>query len=145
MATAEEIARRVEEVDTARSAKRSTVAQQISELAQRRTVLVDQLENVEGELGDVLADAQDVIDVNELAEFTDVKAGDLTRWLASRTATRVKRRKPATSSSRAHGDASRAVAVSGTLRAGQTPAPREPATTPAGASDRTERIAAQVT
>jgi len=57
IATAEEIDRRVEAADTARRAKRSAAAKEVGELAQRRTVLAEQLAEVERQLGEVLADA----------------------------------------------------------------------------------------
>ncbi|MFS8104664.1 hypothetical protein LFM09_46935 [Lentzea alba] len=95
MATPEEIRQRVEEADTARSARRAAAAQQVGELAQRRAAIVAQLAEVERELGEVVADAQDVIDVDELAAFTDLKPSDLTGWLAGHKPSRGKRRKAA--------------------------------------------------
>ncbi|WP_414944881.1 hypothetical protein [Amycolatopsis sp. cmx-11-32] len=98
MATIEEIERRVAEADSARSAKRSATAQQIGELAQHRAVIAKNLSDIERELGDVLAAAGDVINVDELARFTDVAAADLTRWLTARTSPRTttttKRKRP---------------------------------------------------
>lgn len=96
MATAEEIRRRVEDTDTARSAKRSAAAEQIGELAARRATIAEQLDDIERQLGDVLAAARDVMDIDELARFTDVPAADLTRWLAARKPTRAKRKRPTT-------------------------------------------------
>lgn len=93
MATPEEIRRRVEQADTARSARRATAAQQIVELAQRRAAITEQLTDIEHQLGEVLAGAEDVIDVGELAEFTDLKPADLTTWLAGRKS--IRRRKQA--------------------------------------------------
>jgi hypothetical protein len=95
MATTEEIQRRVEEADSARSVRRSAAAQQVGELAQLRAALVDQLDDIDRELGDVLVAAQEVIDVTELAQFTDVPADDLTRLLERRKATATKRKKSA--------------------------------------------------
>jgi hypothetical protein len=95
VATTEEIRRRIEEADTARSAKRAAAAQQVGELAQRRAALAVQLADIERELGDVLAAARDVIDINELARFTDVPAADLMRWCDGRRTTRTKRKKSA--------------------------------------------------
>lgn len=103
MATPEEIRQRVEEADTARSARRAAAAQQVGELAQRRAEIVAQLAEVERELGEVVAGAQDVIDVDELAAFTDLKPSDLTGWLAGHKPSRGKRRKATTTTS-AHGD-----------------------------------------
>ncbi|WP_246127720.1 hypothetical protein [Amycolatopsis rhizosphaerae] len=91
--TTDEIQRRVEEADTARSAKRSEAARQVGELAQRRAAVAAQLEDIERQLGDVLAGAQEVIDIDELARFTDVPAADLTRWLTARTTSRPKRKR----------------------------------------------------
>lgn len=85
MATTEEIARRVEQADAARSAKRAAAAQRVGELAQRRAALAEQLDDIERQLGDELAAAQEVMDVDELASFTDVPAAALSRWLTART------------------------------------------------------------
>jgi hypothetical protein len=95
MVTTDEIQRRIEEADAARSAKRSAAAQQVGELAQRRAALAEELEDLERQLGDVLAAARDVMDVEELARFTDVPVADLTRWLEARKTPRTKRKKPA--------------------------------------------------
>ena len=94
MATTEEIEHRVAEADAARSVKRSAAAQRIGDLAQRRAAIAEQLREVERELGEVLAEAADVIEIDELARFTDVPAADLTRWLGSRESRRPKRNKP---------------------------------------------------
>ncbi|MGX7828997.1 hypothetical protein ACTG9Q_28310 [Actinokineospora sp. 24-640] len=96
MATPEEIRQRVEKADTARSARRAAAAQQVGELAGRRAAILAQLTEVERELGEVVADAQDVIDVDELAAFTDLKPSDFTGWLAGRKPGRGKRKKAAT-------------------------------------------------
>jgi hypothetical protein len=96
MATPEEIRQRIEQADTARSARRAAAAQQVGELAGRRAEIVAQLAEVERELGEVVAGAQDVIDVDELAAFTDLKPSDLNAWLAGRKPSRGKRRKAAT-------------------------------------------------
>lgn len=99
MTTAEEIERRVQQFDTARSARRAAAARQVGELAGRRATIVTQLAEVERQLGEVVADAQDVIDVDELAAFTDLKPSDLTRWLTGHKPARGKRRKAATATS----------------------------------------------
>lgn len=96
MATPEEIRQRIEQADTARSARRAAAAQQVGELAQRRAGIVAQLTDVERELGKLVADAQDVIGVDELAAFTDLKPSDLTAWLAGYKPSRGRRRKPTT-------------------------------------------------
>jgi hypothetical protein len=91
----DEIRRRVEEADIARSATRSAAAQHIGELARRHATIADQLADIERQLGDALAEAQAVIDIPELARFTEVSPADLTRWLTNRKPTRAKRKKPA--------------------------------------------------
>lgn len=94
MPTPDEIQRRIEENDTARSAKRAAVAKRVGELAQHRAATAEQLADIERELGDVLVDAQDVIGVDELAKFTDIAATDLTQWLTARTTRKTTRSKP---------------------------------------------------
>lgn len=145
MATPEEIRQRVEHADTARSARRATAAQQIGELARRRAAIAEQLQDVEHQLGDVLASAQDVIDIDELAEFTDVKAADLTHWLAGRKPARTKRKKPnaATSGTDTPGDASRGPSAPGTSTTGHVSTLPESAVVPVGASAPSERAAVQ--
>ncbi|MEV0675897.1 hypothetical protein AB0I60_05165 [Actinosynnema sp. NPDC050436] len=96
MATPEQIRRRVEETDLARSARRAAAAQQVGELAGHRAAILAQLAEVERALGEVVADARDVIDVDELATFTDLKPSDLTGWLAGHKPGRGRRRKAAT-------------------------------------------------
>jgi hypothetical protein len=97
MATAEEIKRRVEQTDTARSAQRATAAQEVGALAQRRAVVAEQLADIDAQLGDVLAEASKVMSIDELAAFTDIPAADLTQWLTARKTARTKRKpRPAT-------------------------------------------------
>lgn len=96
-ATTEEIERRVEEADIARSAKRIATAKRVGELAHLRAEAAQKLADIERELGNVLAEASDVISVNELATFTDVPATDLNQWLNGHKATRPKRRRMPTS------------------------------------------------
>ncbi|WP_309114713.1 hypothetical protein [Saccharothrix sp.] len=95
MATPEEIRRRVETADTARSTRRADTAQKIAELAQQRAQIVQQLGEVDRALAAVLAEAQDVMDIDELAEFTDLKPADLNQWLGRRRSGRGKRTKTA--------------------------------------------------
>ncbi len=78
--TDDEITRRLEERDSARSARRQRAAATVGELARRHTDLAGQLADLERELGEVLTSAGDVIDVPELAAVTDVPAADLTHW-----------------------------------------------------------------
>ena len=93
MATTEEIRQRVEQADTVRSARRSAAAQQVGELARHRATLAEKLADIERQLGDALAAASDVIDIDELARFTDVSASELTHWLSSRKTTRTRRKR----------------------------------------------------
>jgi hypothetical protein len=139
MATPEEIRQRVEKADTARSARRAAAAQHVGELAQRRAAILAQLAEVERELGEVVADEQDVIDVDELAAFTDLKPSDLTGWLAGHKPGRGKRRKAAA----VPGTRSDSRRASGprTSTQGQAPDSREGSTTTG--SDASKRLAAQ--
>ncbi|WP_216211081.1 hypothetical protein [Amycolatopsis aidingensis] len=89
MATTDEIERRVAEADAARSARRTAAAKRVGELAQRRAAVAEELRAIERELGDALATDSDVIDVDELAQFTDVPAAELTRWLTNRKPVRA--------------------------------------------------------
>jgi hypothetical protein len=83
MITTDEIERRVERADAEKSAKRTAAAREVGELAHRRTALAEELAEVERKLGEVLAAAADVISIDELTEFTDVPAADLTSWLTA--------------------------------------------------------------
>ncbi|WP_020638787.1 hypothetical protein [Amycolatopsis balhimycina] len=81
MIMTDEIERRVEKADAEKSARRTAAAREVGELAHRRAALAEELAEVERKLGTVLVAAADVIGIDELAEFTDVPAADLTRWL----------------------------------------------------------------
>jgi len=83
MITTDEIERRVEKVDAEKSARRTAAAREVGELARRRAAFAEQLADTERKLGTVLVAAADVIGIDELAEFTDVPAADLTRWLSA--------------------------------------------------------------
>jgi hypothetical protein len=134
IATAEEIDRRIETADTARRAKRSAAAKEVGELAQRRAALAEQLDEVERQLGEVLADASDVLDIDELARFTNIPPGDLTGWLTAQKPSRTKRKKPAVG---ARGDTGRGSSgAKATTTNGQVAAPPNPAV------PRTETVAA---
>ncbi|WP_205661200.1 hypothetical protein [Amycolatopsis vastitatis] len=78
--TDEEITRRLQETDSARSTRRAQAATTVGELARRHAELADQLGEIERQVGAALTAAADVIDVPELAQVTDVPADDLTRW-----------------------------------------------------------------
>lgn len=142
MATPEEIRRRVEQADTARCAARSAAAQQVGELAQRRAGIVEQLDEVERQLGDVLVVAQEVIGIDELVQFTDVPAADLTRWLTARTSARAKRKRPGADA--AHSETRRKPAGARAGSARQAAAVPEPAVPPVGAADTSARVTAEV-
>jgi hypothetical protein len=88
MASLDEIARRVQDTDTPRTARRSAAARQVGELAARRAGVVAALDEIEHQLGDVLIDTEDVIGDDELARFTDIKKADLARWRAVARAAR---------------------------------------------------------
>ncbi|MCC8245028.1 hypothetical protein [Saccharothrix luteola] len=141
MTTPEEIRRRVEQTDAARSVRRAAAAQQVGELAHRRAAIIEQLEDVERELGDVLAEAQDVIGVDELARFTDLKPADLTAWVTGRRTGRGKRKKT-TGASSTRSDMRRSSGSRTSATPGQAPGPREGLGS-AGAQDAPERLVAQ--
>ena len=145
MATTEEIQRRVEQADTARSAKRAAAAQQVGELAARRTAIAEQLNEIEGQLGDVLAAASDVMDIDELARFTDLPAPDLTRWLMARKPARTKRKKPAAGAPGTESDTNRGPSAARTPTAGQASPLPEPAVPRIGAVDLPARVMAEMT
>jgi hypothetical protein len=144
VATTEEIERRVEEADATRHAKRSAAAQQVGELAQRRAVIAEQLGDIEGQLGDVVAAAQEVMDIDELARFTDVPAADLTRWLTARKPARTKRKKPAAGAPGTENDTSRGPSAARTPTAGQASTLPEPAAPRPGTADAPARVPAEV-
>lgn len=144
MATTEEIERRVEEADAARSARRSATAKQVGELAQRRAAIAEQLRNIEQELGDVLAESSDVIEIDELARFTEVPAADLTRWLNDRKTTRTKRKKPAGGASGTKSATSRGPSTAGAPTAGQASTPQEPPMPRDSTANAPTRVTAEV-
>ncbi|PPK63370.1 hypothetical protein V5P93_002339 [Actinokineospora auranticolor] len=93
MLTPEQIRQRVADADTSRSARRAAAAQQVFELAQRRAEVVEQLDGVERDLGHVLAETAEIMDLDELAGFTGLKAAELTAWLAGHKPARGGRRR----------------------------------------------------
>lgn len=143
MATTDEIERRVEEADAARSARRSAAAKQVGELAQRRATIAEQLRHIEQELGDVLAESSDVMEIDELARFTDVPAADLTRWLNDRKTTRTKRKKPTGGASGTKNPTSRP-STAAAPAAGQVAAPHEPPAPRDSTANPLARVAAEV-
>ena len=121
VATVEEITHSIEEEDGARTVRRAAAATRVGELARRRAAVVEQLNDLERELGDVLAESSDVIEIDELARYTKVKAADLARWLNERRPPRARRKRssaepPSGEASRSRGlqtaTANRSAAVS---------------------------------
>ncbi|AXB46130.1 MULTISPECIES: hypothetical protein [Pseudonocardiaceae] len=145
MATTEEIERRVEQADAARSAKRAAAAKRVGELALLRAEVAEKLGDVERELGDVLAESSDVISVDELAKFTDVPATDLTQWLNGRKTTRPKRKRSTAGTATAKRDASQASSTSNPAPTTQQSASPELAGPRNGAADTSTRIPTPVT
>ncbi len=93
MATSEEIQNRVDEFDSARSARRKAAAYQVSELAGRHDELVTQVDEVKRKLAEVLVEYSDVITVEELARFTEVPESHLEQWRDGVKAGRPKKRR----------------------------------------------------
>jgi hypothetical protein len=141
MATADEIERRVEQADTARSAKRSAAARQVGALAERRAAIAGQLADIEQQLGDVLATAVEVMTIDELAMFTDLPAADLTRLHGARKPSRGKRKRPAAG---AASDTNRGPSTARTVTARPTSPPPEPAPARTEAADTPARVPAEV-
>lgn len=95
MATTDDIARRVEEADSARSARRTKAAQLVGELTHERSAVLKRLGDIDQQIGDAIVDNSDVIDIDELATFTDSAPADLTQILNARKPNRGKRRRRA--------------------------------------------------
>ncbi|WP_086667522.1 hypothetical protein [Lentzea kentuckyensis] len=95
MATSDEIRERIEQADAARNIRRLAAAQRVGELANRRRKLTTEVDEIDAELGAVVAENVDVISPQELAAFTDVPACDLTDWLNRRKTARTKRKRTA--------------------------------------------------
>jgi hypothetical protein len=144
MATPEEIERRVEEADSARSARRSAAAKRLGELAQHRAAIAEQLADIERDLGDVLVECSDVIDIDELARFTDLPVSDLTRWREARKTNRPRKKKPAARAAGAQNDTSRRQSAPGTPTTGHASKPPEPAVTRVDTVNAPEPVAADV-
>jgi hypothetical protein len=121
----EEITRRLEDKDSARSARRAQAATTVGELAGRHTELAGRLAELERALGEVLTAAGDVIDVPELAQVTDIPAADLTRWRdrAAKPARGGKRKRPSATKNDTSGKAAQA-AITTPVAAHTAPPPR---------------------
>ena len=111
MTTIDDIARRVEEVDSARSARRTKAAQLVGELVQERAAVAQRLADIDQQIGDAVVENGDVIDVDELARFTGVSSADLAQILNSRKHSRGRRRKSADGSSQGWKGVDRTVEV----------------------------------
>ncbi|MFD9964004.1 hypothetical protein [Amycolatopsis sp. NPDC058986] len=145
MPTAEEIERRVAEHDRSRSAQRAALATRVGDLAQQRAAIAAHLREVEQELGDVLAEATAVMDIAELARFTDVPAPDLTRWFNGRKPQRTKRKKPASGSAGTKTPASPSSSVARALGTGDSSASRDERGDHNGTASDVPRIPAEAT
>ncbi|GAB3000939.1 MULTISPECIES: hypothetical protein [Amycolatopsis] len=130
----EEIARRLQERDSERSARRAQVATTVGELARRHAELAGQLADLERELGEVLTAAGEVIDVPELAQVTDVPVDDLTRWRdqAAKPARGGKRKRPSAKKNDAPGKGTQAATAT---RATRPVAPASAAPAPESVAD----------
>lgn len=139
MPTSDEINRRVKEADTPRTEKRSQVCTRIAELAEQRATQAAQLAETEHQLGEILADAGEVITIDEVARITEVPATDLDQWLAGRKTVRGKR-KQSTGGGRSRKHDQHQDTAATTPADVETPTPREPAASPDGRA----RVAAGV-
>lgn len=121
----EEIARRLQERDSERSARRAQAATTVGELARRHAELAGQLADLERELGEVLTAAGEVIDVPELAQVTDVPVDDLTRWRdqAVKPVRRGKRKRPSAKKNDAPGKGTQAATATRATRPAAPAAP----------------------
>ncbi|SFO05134.1 hypothetical protein [Amycolatopsis rubida] len=135
VASEEEIARRLQERDSARSVRRARAATAVGELARRHAELAGQLADLERELGEVLTAAGEVIDVPELAQVTDVPADDLARWRdqAAKPARGGKRKRPSAKKNDAPGKGTQAATAA---RATRPAAPAAPESVAGGAAGR---------
>lgn len=100
MVTSDEIERRVEEADTARRARRTAAAKRLGKLAQEHADLAEKLAEIERELGELLAEANPDISIDELATFTGVSVADLEHWQRTRKPTRNRRKRATADSAR---------------------------------------------
>jgi len=104
VATEEEITQILEEEDAVRTTRRAAAATRVGELARRRAAVAEQLNDLERELGEVLAESSDVIEIDELARYTKVNAADLARWLNERKPPRTRRKRSPANPPSAKGD-----------------------------------------
>lgn len=93
MATTNDIARRVEEADSARSARRTKAALLVGELTHERTAVLQRLSEIDQQIGDAIMDNNDVIAIDELAAFTDTPSADLEQIVSARKPNRGRRKR----------------------------------------------------
>ena len=111
MATTDDIARRVEEADSARSARRTKGAQLVGGLARERSAMLTRLGDIDQQLGDAIVEYSDVISVDELAIFTDTSAAELAQILNARKPHRGRRKRRTTPPSESAGDQERSASL----------------------------------
>lgn len=110
MATTDDIARRVKEADSSRSAKRTKAALLVGELTHERTAVLQRLTEIDQQIGDVIIDNNDVIAIDELATFTETSSADLEQIVSARKPNRGRRKRRTAGSSMAAPDAADSVA-----------------------------------
>ncbi|MET9628303.1 hypothetical protein ABZX92_12645 [Lentzea sp. NPDC006480] len=96
MPSPDEIRLRVSQADKALSIRRAACAEKVGDLAQRCKALAAELHDTERQLGEVLAESKGVIELEELAKFTEVPVADLTRLSAAAKPRRGRRKRAAT-------------------------------------------------
>ncbi|MGI5506471.1 hypothetical protein [Lentzea sp. CA-135723] len=101
MATTDDIVRRVEEADSARSARRAKAALLVGEFAHERAAVLQRLGEIEQQIGDAIFDNNDVIAVEELAAFTDTPTAELEQIVGARKPNRGRRKRRSAASSSA--------------------------------------------
>lgn len=131
VASEDEINDRLEEKDSARSARRRKAANTVGHLARQHAALAGQVADLERELGEVLVAAGDVIDVPELADVIKVAASDLTRWREQSAKPARRKRHRSGTKKNPGGTAAQTAAAPRTVRP-TAPAPAEPNTAEAG-------------
>ncbi|MEV6603493.1 hypothetical protein [Kutzneria sp. NPDC051319] len=139
----DEIDQRVQEIDAPRTAKRKAACKTIKERAGRRAALLEELAATERDIGDALATASDVMDVNEAALITEVPASDLNHCLAAHQTTRTKRKR-STSGADPKNSTSREKPTARTPRNHHAQTPSELSPPPTDSATESEHVAAEV-
>lgn len=104
MATADEIRKRVQRADQDRMEARATAAAEVAGKREERTRLVEQLAQVDRELAQSVASAEQLMTRKELSDFVNVKRTEIDGWVAGGR-TRSGRRRPSTSNGRSRSKA----------------------------------------